>query len=167
MSIRLISAAAVVMSVVLLNGCNNDSGTSSGPGGQDPNGFTALLGATFAHPRCQNCHGFDEGNQLTVIHENRPTNCSECHRPPGWRAAFKSFSFTGQNSNEICVGIKNKFGGDAGAVGAHMQSSLLIQWGLEPIPPMLTPPAGGAPPGNIAAFNALVDQWVANGASCN
>ena len=162
---RIATTIIILLFSVIVSSCNNDSGTSSAPGGQDPNGFTALLSATFAHPRCQNCHGFNEGNAAQAAHENRPTNCSQCHSTTDWHAPFKSFSFTGLSSNEICVAIKNKFGGDIGGLSAHMKSSPLLWWGIEPIPPMRAP-GGGAPPGDIATWNAWVDQWVTNGANC-
>lgn len=167
---RVFTAATLLCSAVLIGACSNESGTSSGPGGQDPNGFNVLLGSTFAHPRCQNCHGAGEGNQVTTNHENRPTDCTQsgCHSQSSseWRTPFQSFSFTGLSANETCVAIKNKFQDDLGRLSEVLKGSPNVAWGFNPVGPQLAP-AGAAPPGDLTSFQSLVDQWIAAGANCN
>lgn len=149
-----------------LAGCSNSS-SSGGGGAAQPNGFRNLLSATFQHPRCQECHAFDEGNALSQRHQDRPKECSVCHTVPLWRAPIDSFSFANLSSAQICQAIKNKFGGNLSGLRDHFATSTLVNWGL--VDGSL--PFGGsrptAPPNDINAFLALVDTWIANGAVCD
>jgi hypothetical protein len=121
------------------------------------------------HPRCQKCHGFDEGNAVRVRHielERIDQDCANCHFTPGWRPPFRSFSFSNKTTTEICEGIKNKSRGDVHTLKEEMLTSTLARWGIED---------GGtiagrlqtAPPGTMAELEALLDQWIAGGASCD
>lgn len=162
---RLLHCVAGGLLVLALSGCGGGSSDSGGPA--TPNGFQALLGSTFLHPRCVECHAFDTGTALAERHETRPSDCSQCHSVPGWRAPVDSFSFAGLSTAEICVGIKNKFGGDIDALRDHFATSELNAWALESgvLPGGAVRPT--APPNSQAVQLAQVDQWIANGAVCD
>lgn len=165
MSTRKLFPILAVLVAVALSGCGGGTSDSGGPA--SPNGFQTLLGATFLHPRCVDCHAFDTGTALSQRHESRPSDCSLCHSVPGWRAPVDSFSFAGLSTNEICLGIKNKFAGDIDALRDHFATSTLNAWALESgaLPGGVVRPT--APPNSQAAQLALVDQWIANGAVCD
>lgn len=165
----LLSIGAVLIPLAL-TGCGGGSSSSGGP--PSPNGFQALLGATFTNPRCTNCHGFDQGNAEAVQHKDRPRECTRCHTPaltnvPRWRAPIRSFSFSNLSTFEICRGIKNKFGGDIPALRNHFVISPLTAWAVDSgvVPGGRMRPT--APPNSSAALLALVDRWIANGAVCD
>lgn len=162
---RFLLPVFVGLTALLLAGCGG--GSSSSGGAPSPNGFQVLLGATFLHPRCIECHDFNRNTALSQRHESRSRVCADCHSVPTWRGPIDSFSFSGLSTAEICQGIKNKFGGDISALRDHFESSFLIAWALE----SGGLPRGGqrptAPPNSSAAFLALADQWIANGAVCD
>lgn len=165
MSTRMMFPILAVLVAVVLTGCGGGSSDSGGPA--TPNGFQALLSSTFLHPRCVECHAFNTGTALAERHETRPSDCTRCHRVPGWRAPIDSFSFSGLSTAEICVGIKNKFGGDVEALRDHFATSELNAWALESgvLPGGASLPT--APPNSQAVQLAQVDQWIANGAVCD
>lgn len=165
MSTRKLFPILAVLVAVALSGCGGGSSDSGGPAA--PNGFQTLLSSTFLHPRCVECHAFDTGTDLAQRHETRSSDCTQCHNVPGWRAPIDSFSFSGLSTAEICVGIKNKFGGDIDALRDHFATSELNAWALESgvLPGGAVRPT--APPNSQAVQLAQVDQWIANGAVCD
>ena len=105
----------IIALFIFLAGCS-DNDNNSTSGAASPAGFNALLLPTFESPRCVNCHGFDEGNATRSEHvaAGRSWDCQECHGADvaTWSAPFKSFSFTGLSSAEICEGSKNRSNSD-------------------------------------------------------
>ena len=159
---------ALLILCVLISSCGGSS-TSSGGTGTDPNGFSKLLGATFSHPRCQNCHGFETENTFKIRHRDLgrlEQNCAECHFTPGWEAPFQSFSFSNLTNAEICIAIKNKTGGDLQSLKDSVVNSTLARWAIED-GGTLSGTLPTAPPGNMTELARLIDQWIAAGASCD
>lgn len=150
--------------LLVLTGCGGGSSDSSGP--PSPNGFQALLGSTFTHPRCVVCHDFGTDSAVAQRHEDRSEVCSDCHDVPGWRGPIDAFSFSGISTAQICRGVKNKFGGDIAALRDHFATSTLTAWALNSgwVPGGARPTA---PPNSVPALLGLVDQWIANGAVCD
>jgi hypothetical protein len=165
MSMRKLLPVLTVLVAAMLAACGGGSSNTGGPA--SPNGFQTLLGATFLHPACVECHAYDTGTALAERHEDRPRDCAVCHTVPTWRAPIDSFDFSGLSTFEICKGIKNKFGGDIDALRDHFASSPLNSWALD----SGALPGGGtrptAPPNSSAVMLALVDQWIDNGAVCD
>jgi len=118
------------------------------------------LQATFASPRCTNCHGFntetskkkkgsirqrhDKGQGLFKGFED---SCFVCHGKiqAGWRAPnadadFLPLTAPGADPAELCAKIKEHFEGAASAPGRgrspagqalhHLQNDKLIEWGF-------------------------------------
>ena len=158
----------VLIFCALLNSCGGSS-TSSGGTGDDVNGFSKLLGPTFNHPRCLNCHGFETENASKISHRNLnrlDQDCGDCHFTPGWEAPFQSFSFSDLSNGEICAAIKNKTGNDLQQLKASVTDSTLARWAIED-GGTLSGTLQTAPPGNMAEMERLLDQWIAAGASCD
>ena len=162
------STSCLLLLMTMLTSCGGGS-TSSGGDASNPAGFTALFGKTFMNPRCQNCHGFTSGNAIQVRHielERIDQDCANCHFTSGWRPPFKSFSFIGLTTSQICEAIKSKSGGNLETLRVGMLTSTLARWGIED---------GGtingrlqtAPPGSMAELSSLLDQWISGGASCD
>lgn len=164
---------------LLLSSCGGGSSTTGSGTGINPVGFSVLLGATFANPRCQNCHAFETEDPVGIQHRQTgraDRDCAECHFTPGWRAPFQSFSFANLSSIEICEGVKARSGNDVQELRASLLESTLARWALEDggVPVVdasenLTGsvPLPTAPPNSVSALAALVDQWIAGGASCD
>jgi hypothetical protein len=129
--------------------------------------FVETLGATFQHPRCTNCHGFQIPNQAGINHIGRPPTCSNCHTVPGWHAPDASFSLAGLSKLQICQLIKSKMNNSGPALEHHLTTDPLVQWaiidGLEPGNLQLPK----APPRNLATWNDRVEQWVDDGLKCD
>jgi len=166
-----ILTAVVVVSLALLSACSSDSGDSSTGGGSgNPSGFNALLGATFTHDRCINCHGFMEGNAVSERHAMRPKQCTRCHGDiiHDWRAPDATFSFTGLSTRQICEKARAKFDNGVTRLAEHLKFDSFVLWGVSSGDvPHMAPDKPVAPPGTVAAWRSLVDQWVANGAVCD
>ena len=138
------------------------------PESEGPSTFVQLLGATFQHPRCMNCHGFEAGNQTGMDHIGRPPTCTTCHTVPGWHAPDDTFDLAGLSKNQICQLIKSKQGNNAAAIETHLKDDPLIQWAISDGTVPSGPPAlAKAPPGNLAAWNQRIDQWIDDGLVCN
>ena len=160
---------ALCMFLLLMSSCGGGSSNSGGTAGTNPVGFSKLLAPTFTHPRCQNCHGFEIGNAIKVRHQELgrlELDCATCHFTPGWRAPFQSFSFSGISDAQICQAIKNKSGNDMAHLREIMVNSTLARWGIED-GGTLSGTLPTAPPGSMAAFAVLIDQWMAGGATCD
>lgn len=163
------STSCLLLLMTMLTSCGGGS-TSSGGDASNAVGFTALLGKTFTNPRCQNCHDFENPeSEKRIRHielERIDQDCANCHFTPGWKAPFRSFSFTGLSTSQICEAIKNKSGGNLETLREGMLNSTLARWGIED---------GGtlsgrlltAPPGSMAELAVVLDQWIAGGASCD
>jgi|GEM_PF-4917661 len=155
-----------LFAALALQACSDNNSTTSGS--PNPDGFRMTLSSTFKHPRCTNCHGFEE-NSVGRTHrqQNRSTQCLVCHRVSEWRAPIISFSFSNKSSEELCVAVKNKFSGNLIALGDHLVNSPLNRWGLEQgnLPDGTTVPT--APPNNSASLKAIYDRWVIRGAICD
>jgi hypothetical protein len=140
---------------------------STPPAPEGPSTFVQILGATFQHPRCANCHGFEVPNQTGTDHIGRPPTCNTCHSVPGWHAPDASFNLAGLSKTEICQLIKSKQGNNAGAIETHLKDDPLIQWAISDG----TVPGGSvlktAPPGNLTAWNRRIDRWIDDGLVCN
>ena len=163
------STGCLLLLMTMLTSCGGGS-TSSGGDASNPDGFTALLGKTFLSPRCQNCHDFEnDGNEKRIRHielERIDQDCANCHFTPGWRAPFKSFSFAGLSTSQICEAIKNKSGGSLETLREGMLSSTLARWGIED-GGTLSGRFPTAPPGSMAELANVLDQWISGGASCD
>ena len=160
---RLINRGVGLAVIVLFSSaCSNDGGASSGSGGGSA--ISPAFTVTFMSAKCQDCHAFDTGNAIAQKHVDLGRSeegelsrgCAECHSVPGWRAPFRSFSFSGLSAQEMCIASKNKFGGDVQALQNHLLNSELIQWAI----------LRGAPPGDLGTWSAWINDWVGNGASC-
>ncbi len=154
---------------IMLAACSNDSGVNDGAGSGSGTSFNAMLLPTFESPRCQNCHGFDADNAVGLRHKElgRSEDCSTCHTTPGWKAPFKSFSFTGLSGNAICTAIKNKFGGDLSELKKSLVDSELAAWGIEDGSlPLGVANAPLAFPQNFGTFENMVNSWIEAGANC-
>jgi hypothetical protein len=164
-----IRAIALVL-CLLLSSCGSGSTSSGGNGpGTDPNGFAKLLGPTFTHPRCQNCHGFETENQFKIRHRELgrlDQDCGDCHFTPGWEAPFQSFSFSDISTAQICTAIKNKTGNDAQALRESILNSTLARWAIED-GGTLSGTLPVAPPNNMTELARIIDQWIAAGALCD
>ena len=138
------------------------------PGRSSPSTFVQVLGATFQHPRCTNCHGFQVPNQTGTDHAGRSTTCTTCHTVPGWHAPNKTFKLAGLSKNQICQLIKSKQGNNAAVIETHLKDDPLIQWAISDGTVPSGPPAlTKAPPGNLAAWNLRIDRWIDDGLVCN
>ncbi len=170
MQIRIIRRSLLMLSAaVLLTACSNDSGVQEGSGSSSSASFDAMLMPTFQSPRCQNCHGFDAENATAQRHAalGRSEDCSSCHTTPGWKAPFKSFSFTGLSGNAICIAIKNKFGGDLNALKSSLVDSELAKWAVaDGSLPLGTASAPTAFPNNLGVWTTTVNSWLEMGANC-
>lgn len=159
---------AVLLACLFISSCGSGS-SSTGGTGTDPNGFSKLLGPTFTHPRCQNCHGFETENQSKIRHREQGRlgpDCGECHFTPGWEAPFQSFSFSNISTSQICEAIKNKTGNDLQALKESVLNSTLAQWAVID-GGTLSGTLPTAPPNSMAELGRLLDQWIAAGASCD
>ncbi|MFT6725049.1 MAG: hypothetical protein ACJARN_001918, partial [Arenicella sp.] len=126
---RRLQAVAMLVILLLLSSCGGSS-TSGGGMGAQADSFSKLLGATFDHPRCQNCHAFETENASKIEHRELgrlDQDCSECHFTPGWEAPFQSFSFSNLSSSQICEAIKNKTGNDLQRLKESVTNSTLAQ----------------------------------------
>lgn len=154
--------------LLLLSGCDHNSSETGAGGALNPNGFNLLLSQTFVHPRCANCHGFDEGNTISTRHTSlgRSSDCQSCHKVPTWRAPFRSFSFSKLSSVQICRGTKNRSSSDIALLREHLVEDPLILWGVDSA---FTQDIqfDRAPPGSANAWIALVETWINNGAVCD
>jgi hypothetical protein len=129
--------------------------------------FADTIGLSFRHPRCTNCHGFQVPNEIGRVHLNRPTTCSGCHPVPGWHAPAASFVLTSKSLRQICEMVKTSRGNDPVKVEEHLKHDLLIQWAItNGIVEGALQPGGVAPPGDLGAWNARIDQWIRGGMSC-
>lgn len=138
------------------------------PGRSSPSTFVQLLGATFQHPRCTNCHGFQVPNQTGTDHIGRPPTCTTCHTVPGWHAPNATFNLAGLSKNQICQLIKSKLGNNAAVIETHLKDDPLIQWAISDGTVPSGPPAlTKAPPGNLAAWNVRIHRWISDGLVCN
>ncbi|MFT6046087.1 MAG: hypothetical protein ACI9WC_001792 [Arenicella sp.] len=154
--------------LLLISSCGGSS-TSSGGIGDQADSFSKLLGPTFDHPRCQNCHAFEAENATKVQHRELgqlDQDCGECHFTPGWEAPFQSFSFSNLSSTQICEAIKNKTGNDVQRLKESITNSSLAQWAIED-GGTISGTLATAPPGNMTEMTKLIDQWILAGASCN
>jgi hypothetical protein len=135
---------------------------------EGPSTFVQVLGTTFQHPRCTNCHGFQVPNQTGTDHIGRPPTCTTCHTVPGWHAPNATFNLAGLSKNQICQLIKSKQGNNAAVIETHLKDDPLIQWAISDGTVPSGPPAlQKAPPGNLAAWNQRIDQWIDDGLVCN
>jgi len=162
-----LTSLLLLVFALMLQSCS-DSGSSSG-GPPQANGFNRLLGETFKHPRCINCHGFRERNPVGERHraQGRPENCTICHKVPTWDAPVSSFSFDRLSTEDICRAVKNKFAGNVQRLRQHLVTSPRNRWGLEQglVPNGDRLPT--APPGSMTAFTSNIDRWIAAGAVCD
>jgi hypothetical protein len=129
--------------------------------------FERTLGATFQHARCTSCHGFEVPNQTGTNHLGRSPVCSNCHSVTGWHAPDASFNLAGLSKTQICNLVKTKQGNNATAIENHLKDDPLIQWAISDA---ITPDnvqRQKAPPGNLGAWNSLIDDWVDDGLKCN
>jgi hypothetical protein len=138
------------------------------PASESPSTFVQVLGATFQHPRCMNCHGFQVPNQTGTDHIGRPSTCDTCHTVPGWHAPNATFNLAGLSKNQICHLVKSKQGNNAAVIETHLKDDPLIQWAISDGTVPSGPPAlEKAPPGNLAAWNQRIDRWIDDGLVCN
>jgi hypothetical protein len=87
---------------------------------------------------------------------------------PGWHAPNATFNLVGLSSNQICQLVKSKQGNNAAVIETHLKDDLLIQWAISDGTVPSGPPAlAKAPPGNLAAWNQRIDQWIDGGLVCN
>jgi hypothetical protein len=129
--------------------------------------FGETLGATFQHPRCTNCHGFNVPNTTGLNHAARPPTCSLCHTVPGWHAPAASFDLAGLSSSQACNLIKTKQGNNAAVIEDHLKTDLLIHWAITDGTVLGNlQPGGTAPPGNASAWNQNIDRWIQDGLKC-
>jgi len=139
--------------------------------------FGLLMGQTFGHARCLNCHSMGASNATFTQHKNsyniatvadaqNASKCAGCHGQfAGWRAPSTSFNWTGKTSKETCNLVKQKMSG--ATLVNHLKSDTLIQWAINSgsvPPPVGTKPK--APPGNLTEWNQRVDRWTALGQPC-
>ena len=140
------------------------------------------------HPRCTNCHP----NGDTPLQDDRgfahdppvtrgPTNdgvvgmeCTSCHqdrnlelgRVPGakgWHLAPLSMACVGKSPTHICEQLKDPERNGKRSIEQiveHTEKDALIAWGWAPGHGRTTPP------GNQAAFGALMRAWKTDGAAC-
>lgn len=169
-----------LVALFALTSCGGGSSSAGSGGGNNPDGFSAIFGQTFANSRCQNCHAYDAGNTIREIHERTgraQRDCAECHFTPGWRAPFRSFSFTGVSDTEICLGIKARSGNDLNVLREELIGSTLARWAIEDggVPVVddnenITDEIRQrptAPPGSMAELGQLFERWIAGGAICD
>ncbi|MCP3145124.1 Isoquinoline 1-oxidoreductase subunit [Pyxidicoccus xibeiensis] len=150
-------------------------------------------GRVIAHPRCVNCHpadGVPRQGMEQRLHEPKVSggadghgaaglHCEACHQQtntplvgatlrsipgnPKWALAPKEMAWVGKSLGEICEQLKDpkRNGGKSlEAIHHHMAEDVLVGWGWNPGP-------GLEPvPGTQAAFGALIQAWIANGAAC-
>jgi hypothetical protein len=163
-----IKVLAVSFTVLTLFACNQNSSDTGAGGAKSANGFNLLLSQTFTHPRCANCHGFDEGNTVASRHSSlgRSSDCQSCHDVPTWRAPFRSFSFSKLSSIQICQGAKNRSSSDISVLKQHLIEDPLILWAVNSA---FTQGIqfDRAPPGSASAWIAIVNTWLNNGAICD
>jgi hypothetical protein len=141
-------------------------------------------------PRCVNCHPVGDrptqGEGATSrLHQPPVTRgvdgfgsvamrCASCHRDtnfdpakmPGhahWHLAPLSMAWQGKTASEICAQIKDPARNGNRTIAQvveHMSHDSLVGWAW-------SPGAGRTPaPGTQAQLAALLDAWVATGASC-
>lgn len=161
---------AVISACFLISSCGGGSTSSGGNGpSTNANGFAKLLGPTFTHPRCQNCHGFETENQFKIRHRDLGRlegDCADCHFTPGWEAPFQSFSFSDISTAQICIAIKNKTGNNIQALRESLVNSTLARWAIED-GGTLSGTLPTAPPNSMAELARIIDQWIAAGAICD
>jgi hypothetical protein len=132
-----------------------------------PPSFAETIGASFRHPRCSNCHGFQVPNVVGRVHFNRPTTCSGCHPVPGWHAPAASFALTSKSFRQICEMVKISRANDAARIEEHLKHDSLILWAItNGIVEGALQPGGLAPPGDLGAWYSRIDQWMRGGMSC-
>ena len=128
--------------------------------------FSSLFAATVAHPRCVNCHAFDEGGQTRARHRRRSRNCSNCHNQDDFRESPASMTFTNRSASQICNTTVNRRG-STDAMATLLRTSPHVAWSISDGSITSTGETLRlAPPGNQAAWLALIDRWVAVGSSC-
>ena len=129
--------------------------------------FGETLGATFQHPRCTNCHGFNVPNTTGLNHAARPPTCSLCHTVPGWHAPGASFNLAGLSPSQICNLVKTKQGNNPTVIQNHLKTDSLIHWAItDGVVEGKLQPGGTAPPGNASTWNQNIDRWIQDGLNC-
>ncbi len=140
------------------------------------------------HPRCTNCHPSGDSpmqGESPILHDPpvyrgddgdgiAGLRCDGCHqdanlelaRVPGapkWRLAPREMAWTGRDPHAICEQIKDPARNGHRTLAQivdHAAHDPLVAWGW-------APGHGREPaPGSQAAFAALVDAWVKEGAVC-
>jgi hypothetical protein len=145
-------------------------------------------GKVFQSPRCLNCHPKgDRPTQSDDMHLHLPKvvrgdddkgatalHCTTCHQganfaPAGvpghplWHLAPRSMAWQSQSLAQICAQLKDRRrngGKSLAQIQAHVANDTLVGWGWNP---------GGErkpAPGTQQQFGALVEAWIATGASC-
>lgn len=140
------------------------------------------------HPRCKNCHpagdsplqgdrglvhdppvvrGADDkgvpGLECTSCHQDQNVELARVPGAPGWHLAPRAMAWDGRTQRALCEQLKDpsRNGGKSLAeIVEHSTHDRLVGWGW-------TPGHGREPaPGSQAAFGALMDAWVKDGAVC-
>ncbi len=158
----------------------------------DPKERSAALFAeasrVMLHPRCVNCHpagdsplqgdrgfvhdppvarGADDkgvpGLECTSCHQDHNLELARVPGAPGWHLAPRSMTWEGRTQHALCEQLKDpaRNGGKSLAeIVEHSAHDRLVGWGW-------APGHGREPaPGSQAAFGALMEAWMKDGAVC-
>ncbi|HTG37655.1 Isoquinoline 1-oxidoreductase subunit [Sphingomonas sp.] len=144
-------------------------------------------GRVIQHPRCLNCHPrTDRPTQTAAMRPHMPAvtrgpdgggaselRCTTCHRPanfdvanipgnPKWALAPAEQAWQGRSLGEICRQLldPSRSHMTQAQLLEHMRADELVGWAWHP---------GGTrepAPGTQAQFGALIEAWLASGATC-
>lgn len=166
-SVQLKYFCIVSLTIFLLSGCGGGSSSGGGSDATLARNYTNLFASATFHPRCVNCHTFNEGNAVSARHDaqNRSDRCRTCHTQDDWRASARNMTTTGKTASEVCETAVQRRGSTA-ALAELLRTSPHVRWAIEDGSLPNGQILALAPPGNHVLWTQLVDDWVAAGASC-
>lgn len=157
-----------LLACLFIGGCGS-GGSNSGAGADVTlaQNYTGLFAEATFHPRCVNCHTFNEGNAVSARHEaeNRSNRCQTCHTQDDWRASQRDMTTTGKTASEVCITAVNRRGSTA-ELAELLRTSPHVRWAIEDGSLPNGQVLALAPPGNHALWIQMVNDWVAAGSSC-
>ena len=150
--------------------------------------FSTQMAPTFQHPRCTTCHAVEATN-FQRVNDDPPgvlpashpvvdasTNCTSCHSSsllpptgtidPGWQSAPAAMDFRGLDEATLCSMASQPVSDHSPL--EHMTEDRLVLWAVgDGRVPFGNPDLPTAPPHDIEAWRALVNEWVDAGMPCD